>query len=221
MGRIRGVLLDLDGTLVDSNDAHARAWVDALAEAGHQVGCDRVRRMIGMGGDKLVEAAVGLAPDSEASQRLRDRHGAIFRERYLPGVKRFPKVKELLARLRQAGLAYVVATSASPEDLEAILAQGGLEDELGDSATSSGDADESKPAPDIVCAAIEEIGLPPEALVLVGDTPYDVEAAARAGVACVAVRCGGWDAPDLDGAVAVYDDPADLLAHFDDSPLVP
>jgi HAD superfamily hydrolase (TIGR01549 family) len=218
MGRIRGVLLDLDGTLVDSNDAHARAWADVFAAAGHDVTVDRVRRMIGMGGDKLVEAAVGLAPESDASQQLRKRHGTTFKDRYLSDVQRFPQVKELLARLRQAGLRYVVATSAGPDDLEAILAQTGLE-ELGSDATSSGDADESKPAPDIVCAAIDTIELPPEALVMVGDTPYDVEAARRAGVDCIAVRCGGWDGPDLAGAVAVYDHPADLLAHFADSPL--
>lgn len=218
MGRLRGVLLDLDGTLVDSNDAHARAWADAFSEAGHDVTYEQARRLIGMGGDKLVQTAAGLEPESEASQRLRDRHGEIFKERYLDQLRLLPGAKELLARLRRAGLRYMIATSASADDLGAILEQVGL-DELERCATSSADAEESKPEPDILEAASEAIGLPADQLVLIGDTPYDVEAARRAGMECIAVRSGGWNGPDLAGAIAVYDDPADLLAQFDRSPL--
>jgi phosphoglycolate phosphatase-like HAD superfamily hydrolase len=124
----------------------------------------------------------------------------------------------LLHRLRDDGIKLVVATSAGGDEVEGLLEQAGVED-LIQAATSSSDAEESKPDPDIVEAALEQAGFPPDQVVMLGDTPYDVEAATRAGIAIVAVRTGGWEDADLRGAVAVYDDPAALLEAFDESPL--
>ncbi|HYJ80259.1 MAG TPA: HAD family hydrolase, partial [Longimicrobiaceae bacterium] len=130
----------------------------------------------------------------------------------------FTAARELLERMRADGLTLVVATSASKDDLGALLKAAGVEDLIDASSTSS-DAEESKPDPDIVQAALDAAGCDPGEAVMLGDTPYDIEAASRAGVGCVALRCGGWwSDEDLAGATAVYDDPADLLARYEDSP---
>ena len=216
---LRGVLLDIDGTLIDSNDAHAHAWVDALREFGRDdIPFERIRRLIGMGGDKVVRELTGLSDEDREAKRLTRRRGEIFRERYLPGITAFPGVRELLQRMRRDGLTLVVATSARQDELEGLIAAAGASD-LIDDATTSSDAEESKPDPDIVTAAIEQSGHPPSALVMLGDTPYDVEAASRAGVPVIALRSGGWGDEDLAGAIAIYDDAAGLLARYDESPL--
>jgi HAD superfamily hydrolase (TIGR01509 family) len=214
---LKAVLLDIDGTLMDSNDEHARAWVDALAEFGHTVEYARVRRMIGMGGDKVLPELTGIEEDTDEGTRIKDRRGEIFRERYLPTLKPFPRAADLLRRFGEAGLTLVVATSASKTDMKGLLKQGGLE-ELMDEKTSSSDADASKPDPDIVQAALKRGGCEPGQALMLGDTPYDIQAAGGAGVRCVALTCGGWSEDELGDAVAVYRDPADLLERFDESP---
>jgi HAD superfamily hydrolase (TIGR01509 family) len=218
MSRIRAVILDVDGTLIDSNDAHARAFVDAAREQGHEADFETVRRLIGKGGDKLIPEAFGFSKESDEGERLDERKKEIFRERYLPSLEPTPGARPLLHRLRDDGIKLVVATSAGGDEVEGLLEQAGVED-LIQAATSSSDAEESKPDPDIVEAALEQAGFPPDQVVMLGDTPYDVEAATRAGIAIVAVRTGGWEDADLRGAVAVYDDPAALLEAFDESPL--
>ncbi|HEU0299755.1 MAG TPA: HAD family hydrolase [Longimicrobium sp.] len=217
MSRIRVVLLDVDGTLIDSNDAHAQAWVEVGREFGFDIDFAHVRRLIGMGGDKVLPALTGLREDDPPGERILERRGEIFRTTRLPTLKPFPCARELLERLRADGYTLAVATSASSEDVDGLLEQAGIRDLIEEQA-SSGDADESKPDPDIVQAALREAGARPEEAVMLGDTPYDVEASGRAGVRCVALRCGGWDDGDLRGAVAVYDDPADLLARYAESP---
>jgi HAD superfamily hydrolase (TIGR01509 family) len=217
MDRPTGVLLDVDGTLVDSNDSHARAWVEALAEAGVAVEFATVRRLIGKGGDKLLPEVSGIDAESDEGKAVSKRRGEIFQKKYLPGLKPFPGAKELLARMRRAGLELAVASSAKKDELKGLLRVCGA-DEFIEASTSSDDAESSKPDPDIVHAALGRLGRPPGKVILLGDTPYDVEAAGRAGVRVVALRCGGWGDADLKGAVRVYDDPADLLARFDDSP---
>jgi HAD superfamily hydrolase (TIGR01509 family) len=129
----------------------------------------------------------------------------------------FPNVRDLLERMRDAGLRRVVATSAAGEELIPLLEQAGIL-ELVDRATSSADADRSKPAPDIISAAIARSEVRPQECVMLGDTPYDFEAAGRAGVPAVLLRCGGWPFDGREGALAVYDDPTELLARFDESP---
>ena len=209
-------LLDVDGTLVDSNDAHARAWVEVLAEAGHQVPFDRVRRLIGKGGDKLVPEVTGR-DDAKWAKELGERRSVIFFERHLDGIRPFPQVRALLERMKASGLALVVATSANEEELDKLLAIAGVADLLDEQATKD-DAKHSKPDPDIVGAALKRAGIDADHAIMLGDTPYDVEAARNAGVGTVAVESGGWKAAELAGAVAVYADVAALLAAFDASP---
>jgi phosphoglycolate phosphatase-like HAD superfamily hydrolase len=212
------VILDIDGTLLDSNDAHADAWVDVGREFGYDIPWKKARRLIGMGGDKVLPALTGLEKNDPAGRRIADRRGEIFRGRYLPTLRPTPGTRALLERMREEGRKLVVATSASADDLDGLLdATGG--GDLIESSTSAGDAERSKPDADIVLAALEETGCPPNQVVMIGDTPYDVEAAGRAGVDIIAVRCGGWGDDELRGAVAIFDDPADLLENYDLSPL--
>lgn len=213
----RAAILDIDGTLIDSNDAHAQAWVDVGKETGHEIDFGHIRRLIGMGGDKVVPQITGLDDESEEAQRIKKRRGEIFRERYLPTLKAFPHARELLERFRADGLTLVIATSASKDDMAALLKQAGVAD-LIEEKTSESDAEASKPDPDIIEAAVKKAGCRPEEAVMLGDTPYDVEASKKAGVPCVALRCGGWEDDELSDAVAIFDDPADLLAHYEQSP---
>lgn len=214
---LKAVILDVDGTLIDSNDAHARAWVEACGAFGHAVEFGAVRRLIGMGGDKVLPRLTGLSEDDEQGRRLKERRGAIFRERYLPELKPFPQARALLQRFRDQGLTLAVATSSSKKDLRPLLDQAGVAD-LIDERTDADDAEESKPDPDIVQAALRRAEAAPGDAIMLGDTPYDVEASGRAGVRCVALRCGGWDDASLRGAIALYDDPAHLLSRYDQSP---
>jgi HAD superfamily hydrolase (TIGR01549 family) len=204
--RPTGVLLDVDGTLIDSNDGHAHAWVEALREADVTVEFAVVRRLIGMGGDKLLPKVAEL--DAESAQGQKD---------YLPKIRAFPAVKQLLQRMKQEGLELVVASSSKDAELGSLL-QIAQAKEFIKAKTSSDDADNSKPDPDIIDAALERLGHPRERVILLGDTPYDVEAGLRAGVRVVALRCGGWNDPDLRGAIRIYDDPQDLLNKFEESP---
>jgi phosphoglycolate phosphatase-like HAD superfamily hydrolase len=213
---MQAVLLDVDGTLIDSNDAHAAAWVDVGTEFGYDIEFQHVRWLIGMGGDKVLPRLTGLDEESDEGRSILERRGEIFRERYLPELTAFPRTHELLGHMREAGLRLVIATSASEEDLAALLEQAGLADFV-DETTNSDDAEESKPAPDIIEAALQQAGTAPAETVMIGDTPYDVKAAARAGVRCIALRCGGWTDAELAGAAAIYDDPADLLARYESS----
>jgi HAD superfamily hydrolase (TIGR01509 family) len=216
---VRGVILDVDGTLLDSNDAHAEAWSDALAEAGYYIDAGRVRPLIGMGGDKVVPALIGLPEDSPTGKRISKRRGEIFRSRFLPRLKPFAGTRELVQRLQGEGRRVVVASSASKNDLNELLERAGVRNII-EGETSKSDVARSKPDPDVVHAALDQLDLPAEAVVMVGDTPYDIEAAARAGVKTIALRCGGgWYDAELQGAAAIYDDPADLLAQLESSPL--
>jgi len=213
----RVVLLDIDGTLIDSNDAHARAWVASLAEFGYAVSFERVRPLIGKGGDKILPELVGLDPESTEAQRMSEVRGEMFRTRELPHLAATPGARDLLLRLRADDHELSVATSASAADLKATLEQAGVAD-LIETATSSDDAERSKPDPDIVRAALQRSRRPASHAVMLGDTPYDIEAATRARVRVVALRCGGWWSDEsLSGAEAIYDHPAALLARYDDS----
>ena len=212
------VLLDVDGTLIDSNEAHSRAWVDVGREAGFPIHYEDIRPLVGMGSDKVLPKLTGLEIESPEGERLAKRHGEIFRERYLPRLRVFHGTHALLERMADAGLTLVIATSAGKEDLRAILEHAKLE-RLIDDHTSSAEVDASKPDPDIVHAAMKKAGVGADRALFLGDTPYDVEAARRAGVRCVAVRCGGWwSDEELSGAVAIYDDPADIVERWNESP---
>lgn len=210
------MILDVDGTLVDSNDAHAHAWVAAFASAGITVAFDRVRRAIGMGGDKLMPAVSGVAEDSPAGKQISARRGEFFREQFLPRLRPFPGTRALVERLAADGFTLAIASSAKDEELLPLLEIAGVAD-LIPTRTSSDDAQNSKPDPDIVHAAHDRTKSDLQQTVLIGDTPYDAEAALRAGVRFVGVECGGWRREDLHGAVEVYGGPEDLLKRYDAS----
>jgi phosphoglycolate phosphatase-like HAD superfamily hydrolase len=220
MGKVKGVILDVDGTLVDSNDQHALAWRDAFRRATREFPLERIRRLIGAGGDKLYHELTGEDVGSAEGQATSADCKKIFQQVYLPQVRSFARSKELVQRFQHAGLKLAVASSARPQDLEALLKIAGVP-ELKEMSTTSDDADRSKPDPDVVQVALDKLKLRPEETLMLGDTPYDIESGRRAGVAVVAVRSGGWGDADLSDAVAIYDDPADLLEKFDDSPFAP
>ena len=158
MIHIRGVILDVDGTLVDSNDAHARAWVEAMAEYGYKVAFAKVRPLIGMGGDKVLPETVHLTKDSFTGQQISKRREAIFKERYFPGLRAFPCAKELLQEMRKRGLKLAVASSAKPDELKLFLQLVGAED-LIEEETSSKDVQRSKPDPDVMRVTLKRTGL--------------------------------------------------------------
>jgi HAD superfamily hydrolase (TIGR01509 family) len=218
MARIRAVLFDIDGTLLDSNDAHARAWLDALRGHGKDVPFDLVRTKIGMGGDKLLMQVAGIDDQSPEGKLLSERRTAVFKALYLPDLAPLRGGRTLVERLRSRGVTCAVVTSASGSELADLLRQAAVAN-LFEVIITSDDADSSKPDPDLVEAALKKLGMGPREVVMIGDTPYDVAAAARAGVSTIALRSGGWKDRDLDGAIAIYDDPADLLARIDQSPL--
>ena len=216
---LRTILLDVDGTLIDSNDGHARAWVGALRAHGYVVPFETVRPLIGMGGDKLTPQLTGLDPESGEAERISETRSELFLERELPSLQPTRGARPLLEHMLGLGLELVVATSAQQSEVRALLERAGVSD-LIQLASSADDAERSKPDPDIVQAALRLSGSQVAHSVMIGDTPYDVEAAARARVPAVALRCGGWwDDSALARATAIYDDPADLLAQFEDSPL--
>lgn len=215
---LRGVILDVDGTLVDSNDAHAHAWVAAFARGGYRIPFEAVRPLIGMGSDHILAKLPGVDKDRPEGRKLRRWRQEIFMSRYIPRLRAFPYVRPLLQSMKDDGFTLVVASSAEPEELRQLLRIADVAD-LIDHITSSGDVPRSKPAPDIVAAALNDLDYSANEVVMLGDTPYDIAAARQAGVATVALRCGGWNDRQLAGAIAVYNDPDDLLTHYDTSPL--
>jgi HAD superfamily hydrolase (TIGR01509 family) len=173
-----------------------------------------VRPLVGMGSDKLVPSLTGFEHDTRDGKAIVERKKGIFEERYLPQLKPTPGARALLRRLLADGLTLVVATSAGGEEMRGLLRQAGIDDLIHD-ATSSRDVDNSKPDPDVIGAATKKSKLKPGELIMLGDTPYDVEAAGKAGIPTIALRCGGWwDDDALEDAIAIYDDPGHLLAHW-------
>lgn len=213
--RYKAVLLDIDGTLLDSNDAHATAWIDVLTSNGHAVDFKTIRALIGKGGDKLLREAVNVDSESSHGKQLSEQRQQLFAESLLADLQPMAGARALLKRLQRDGLALVIATSAGSKELELLLKQAGVDD-LIDASAGSGDVEASKPDPDIVQAALQRCGCAPHEVFMIGDTPYDIESATRAGVAAVALRCGGWwTDEELDGALEIADDPADLLDRLD------
>jgi HAD superfamily hydrolase (TIGR01549 family) len=211
------VLLDMDGTLVNSNELHASAWAEVLERFGHEISAEQVWPLIGKGGDKLLPELTGIDAESEEGKRISEARTKVFIEHYAPRIKAFPKVKELLQCLQTHGKKIVIATSASEEELNAILKSAGLEDCF-PAMTSADDAENSKPDPDIIQAALKKVGEPAERAVMIGDTPYDIEAALRAGISIIAFRSGGWSDEDFEGATAVCEGAEELLTELTRAP---
>jgi HAD superfamily hydrolase (TIGR01509 family) len=210
------VIFDVDGTLLDSVDYHARAWQETFARYGIRTTFEEVRSQIGKGGDQLMPVFVPKEMLDRVGKKMKDERGDDFREKYLPLVKPFPKVRELFERLKADRVPVALASSGTEEEVAEYKKIAGIADLL-DEETSSDDAEKSKPHPDIFLAALEKLGDPDRAkVVAVGDTPYDAQAAGKAGLRTVGVLCGGWSADELReaGCSAVYRDPAGLLASY-------
>jgi HAD superfamily hydrolase (TIGR01509 family) len=211
--RYRGVLLDVDGTLLDSVDAHARSWQRAFADHGHEIHLLAIARLIGMGGDHLVETLTGIRKDTAEYKAMSKRHGELFRTEYLPKLGPVTGAREFVEKLRHAGYHLAVASSAKSQDLDQLLEAANVRDLIERSATSD-DAARTKPDPDIIEAAAAKLPCRPDELVMIGDTPYDIEAARRAGIDTIAVASGAFAADEMTGAVARYATVGELAASW-------
>jgi HAD superfamily hydrolase (TIGR01509 family) len=213
-------VLDIDGTLIDSNYHHALAWYRALRSVGETYPVWQLHRLIGMGGDQLVEAVGGEDLESRVGDRAWERQGREV-DALLEEMAPLPGARDLLVAVKERGHRLVLASSAQQRHVEAFLDKLDARD-LADGWTSSADVEASKPAPDLLQVALKELGAPPDASsVVVGDSVWDIEAAKRAGMPAIAVRSGGFGDDELRqaGAIALYDTPADLTKALDDTPL--
>lgn len=216
---IKGILLDIDGTLILSNDAHARSWTKTLSKYGYNVPLDKIRGFMGMGGDQMLPQLVrSLADRPDLSDKISNERKQLFLTQYAPSLKPAPGARALVQKIKDTGLKFIVASSSSNEELDILLKKAKIDD-LIKIVTSKNDVKESKPEPDIVMAALEKIQLLNNEVIMLGDTPYDIEAASKCSVRVIALRCGGFSDQELKDAIAIYDDPADLLKNLDKSPI--
>lgn len=214
-------VLDIDGTLIDSNYHHALAWHRALRSVGEVYPVWRLHRLIGMGGDQLVTAVGGEALERRAGDRVRERQGKEV-DALIEEMTPLPGARDLLVAVKARGHRLVLASSAQERDAEVFLDKLDAR-EIADAWTTSADVETSKPAPDLLRTALKKLGAPPDApAVMVGDSVWDVEAAKRAGMPAIVVRSGGFGDDELReaGAVALYDTPGDLAKALDGTPLV-
>jgi HAD superfamily hydrolase (TIGR01509 family) len=218
---LKAVIFDIDGTLVDSVDLHARAWQEAFREFGREVEFARVRHEIGKGGDQLLPVFFSEGELERFGEEMEKYRGELFKREYLPRVRAFPGVRELLERVRSEGLRVALASSAKEDELKVYKEIADIAD-LVEEETSKDDVDRSKPHPDIFAAALKQLGdVRADEAVVVGDTPWDAKAAGKIDLRTVGVLCGGFPEQELRdaGCFRVYRDPADLLARYDESPL--
>lgn len=211
----KAAIFDIDGTLLDSVDLHALAWQEAMIKFGHDVSFEKARSQIGKGGDKLIPVFLSDDEQRDHGKELEEWRGKHFKNKYLPLVRPFSAVPDLLRRVRDAGLQVAVASSAKKDELGKYLDIAGITD-LVHVTTSSDDAEESKPAPDIFEVALKKLGIKGADAVAIGDTPYDATAAGKAKIATLGVLCGGFTEASLRqaGCVQVYPGPAALMACF-------
>jgi HAD superfamily hydrolase (TIGR01549 family) len=218
---VKAVIFDVDGTLVDSVDLHARAWQDAFHEFGLDIELEDIREQIGKGGDQLLPVFLTREEVDRDGPDLERHRSDILKARYLSEIKAFPKVPQLFQRIRADGIKIVLGSSAKSEELQVYKKIAGIED-LIDGETSSDDAEKSKPHPDVFQAAIAKLeGISKSDIVVIGDSPYDAEAASKTGLRTIGFRSGGFEETKLSdaGCIAIYEGPADLLARYDGSAL--
>jgi HAD superfamily hydrolase (TIGR01509 family) len=212
-----GVLFDVDGTLVDTTYLHTVAWWEALRQHDRDVPMAEIHRAIGMGSDKLLDHLLGEDRDHDDDEQLSAAHDVLYgawweRLRPLPGAA------DLLRAVAKRGLSVVLASSAKENELAQLRRVLDTDDVIA-AATSSSDAEQSKPEPDILQAALGQSGVDPKHAVFVGDAVWDVRAASKLEIPCIGLTCGGTSAAELleAGAVATYADPAALLDALDSS----
>jgi HAD superfamily hydrolase (TIGR01549 family) len=211
----KAAIFDLDGTLLDSVDLHAIAWHEAMAKFGHDVSFEQARSQIGKGGDKLVPVFLSADEQRDHGKEMEEWRGKRFKTAYLPLVRPFSAVPDLLRRVRDAGVQVAIASSAKKDELDRYLDIARIAD-LVDVKTSSDDAEESKPAPDIFEIVLQKLAIQGGDAVAIGDTPYDAAAAGKAKIASIGVLCGGFTEASLReaGCADVYPGPAALFARF-------
>lgn len=215
---IKAVIFDVDGTIVDSVDYHAEAFQRAFKKYGKNFSFEQIRSQIGKGGDQLLPVFLSDEEIKEFGEKLLDERARIYKSDFLPRLKAFPKVRELFERIKADGKKIVIGSSSPEDELEKVLKIAGVAD-LIEEKTSADDAEESKPEPDIFKAALEKLGNPaPSETTVVGDTPYDAEAAKKAGIQTIGVLCGGFPKEDLEKDCAeIYASPKDLLENYERS----
>lgn len=216
---IKAVIFDIDGTLVDSVDLHARAWQETFRHFGREIPYEQVRHQIGKGGDQLMPVFFSKEELAELGDKMEKYRGELFKREYLPRVSAFPRVRELFQKLKSEGFRLALASSAKEDELAAYKKLTRIED-LVEEETSADDADKSKPHPDIFEAVLERLGdIKPTEAVVVGDTPYDAQAAGKLSLKTLGVLSGGFPEAELKraGCVQIYKDPADLLARYEES----
>ena len=214
---IKAFIFDVDGTLIDSNDFHAETWQKALEKYGFEVPLDKIRTQIGKGADNFLPEFLTEKEIEEFGDKIADARGDIFKKEYMPRVKPFPKVRELFEKIKADGKKIALASSSKEDEVEEYKKIANIED-LVEKSTSTDDADNSKPDPDIFQSALKLLGNPDlENVLVVGDTPYDAEAATKAKLKIVGVLCGGFPEKDLreKGCLAIYRNPADLLENYE------
>ncbi|MFG3185358.1 HAD family hydrolase [Streptomyces nigra] len=220
MSTSRIAVLDVDGTLIDSNYHHALAWYRALRSVGETWPVWRLHRLIGMGGDQLVTALGGEDLERRVGDRVREQQGKEV-DGLIEEMAPLPGARDLLLAIKERGHRLVLASSGKERHVDAFLDMLDARD-IADDWTSSADVEASKPAPDLLHVALQKVGAPPDApSVMIGDSVWDVEAAKRAGMPALVVRSGGFGDDELRnaGAAALYDTPADLAKALDDTPL--
>jgi HAD superfamily hydrolase (TIGR01549 family) len=218
---LKAIIFDIDGTLVDSVDLHARAWQETFRHYGREVEFERVRHQIGKGGDQLMPVFFSAEELERFGKEMEEFRGELYKREYISRVRAFPQVRELFERVLRDGKRIALASSAKKDELKVYKELARITD-LVEEETSADDAERSKPHPDIFEAALGALGdvSAAEALVI-GDTPYDAEAAGKIKLRTIGVLCGGFPEAELRaaGCTDIYRDPADLLARYDDSPL--
>ncbi|MBP1134820.1 HAD superfamily hydrolase (TIGR01509 family) [Arthrobacter sp. PvP023] len=216
-GRRRGVLFDVDGTLVDSCYLHTLAWWQAFRESGLDVPMASIHRSVGMGGRELLDRLLPAGRDKSLDASIMSSHGAVFAT-FWPSLRPLDGARDLLAQCHESGFAVALASSARQRDLDVLRATLRA-DAFIHAATSANDAKEGKPAPDILEAALAAVGLQAADVVYVGDAVWDVYAAGKLGIPTIGLTCGGTSAAELleAGAVEIYQNPRELLANLRDS----
>ena len=218
--KYQAAIFDIDGTLLDSVDQHAEAWRIVFEQHGKNIPFQDIRSQIGKGGDQLLPVFFSKEEIEDHGETMETERGKLFKKNFLPHVKPFPGVRPLFERMKRDGLRLALASSAKRDELKHYAKLLDIDD-LIETGTSSDDAEKSKPHPDIFQAAVKKLGeVPVEALLVIGDTPYDAEAAGKIGLKTVGFLCGGFPEGDLRqaGIIVLYQDPADLLRRYEGSP---